>query len=96
MVRSFQYKDIHFKKDDHSDGLVVTGEIANKSGRNYQSVVFRVIVYTKSIAIGSENITINGFLNGQTRSFSKKIEDLVYIKVAKDITNCEIYPTGGY
>jgi hypothetical protein len=96
MLRNFNYANIEFKKQHDGDGLVICGQITNKSGRNYHSVVFRVTVFTKSIPVGSAVVTINGFMNGQTRLFERQVGELNYSKVISRITNHEIYAESAY
>jgi len=96
MFRSFDYRNITFKQDPQGEGLVISGDITNKSGKNYHSVVFRVILFIKSTPIGNTTITINGFANNQTKRFEKQMGELQYKKVAPEITYHEIYPESAY
>ncbi len=96
MFKNFDYRDVGFKKDSESNGLVIFGEIINKSGRTYHSVVFRTIVFIKSTPIGNVAVTVNGFAPNQTKRFEKKIAELEYNKVIADITHHEIYPESAY
>jgi proteasome assembly chaperone (PAC2) family protein len=96
MLRFFRYQNITYKREHQGEGLVVSGEITNASGRSYHSVVFRIVLFIKSIPIGNAVITINGFINGQTRTFEKRVGDLAYNKVIQEITNYDIYPESGY
>ncbi|MDD2689780.1 MAG: hypothetical protein PHT41_06500 [Candidatus Omnitrophica bacterium] len=96
MARFFTYENITFKRHGASESLVVGGDIVNRSGRNYNSVVFRVVLFVKNTPVGSEVVTINGFLSGQTRSFEKPIGDLEYSKIANSITQCDIYAESAY
>ena len=96
MAQLFTYKNINFKKHGASESLVVTGDIVNRSGRNYNAVVFRMVLFVKNTPVGSEVVTINGFLNGQTRSFEKEVGDLDYSRIASSITQCDIYAESAY
>jgi len=96
MWRGFRYDNISFKKDTEGDRLVVSGEITNISGKNYNAVVFRLILFIKGAPIGNIIITIHGFRSGQTKRFEKRTGDLEYSKVAKEISRYEIYPESGY
>jgi len=96
MFKNFDYRNVVFKKDSESDGLVMSGDIINKSGRNYHAVVFKIVIFIKSTPIGSASIAINGFTNNQTKKFEKKIAELSYSKVFADITHYEIYPESAY
>ena len=96
MRANFSYNNIVFKKDSHGEGLVARGEITNKTGRDFHSVVFRLVLFIKNIPIGDVAVTINGFNSGQTRTFEKQVGELVYSKVIKDISRYEIFPDSGY
>lgn len=96
MFKNFDYRNVGFKKDPEGDGLVIYGDIINKSGRNYHAVVFRIIVFIKSTPIGSIATTINGFAHNQTKKFEKKVAELEYSKVISAISHYEIYPESAY
>lgn len=96
MVGIFDFKNIEFKKHEQEDSLVVTGEIANRSGKSYNAVAFRIIVFLKNIPIGNATFTINAFSMGQTKKFTKQIGGLAYSAVIKDINRCEIYAESAY
>jgi hypothetical protein len=92
----FYYHNIEFQRHKSEEWLVAAGEIVNKSGRDFNSIVFKLVIYIKTIAIGSTNVVINGFCNNQMRRFEKQIEELVYHKISKDITHWEMYPESWY
>jgi len=95
MTRRFDYHSIEFKR--HSDGwLVVKGEIINNSGKNFHSVVFRIVVYMRSIPIANTNLVIKGFYSGQTRDFEKQVEELKYDSVIAHDPTCQIFVESGY
>ena len=71
MLRGFHYADVTLKRQVDGQGMLVTGEIINKSGKNYNAVAFRIILFIKDIFIGSATVTINGFCTGQRRRFEK-------------------------
>lgn len=96
MWRGFRYDNAGFKKDTEGDRLVVSGEITNTSGKKYNAVVFRLILFIKDIPISNTVITIHGFRSGQTKRFEKRAGDLEYSRVAKEISRYEIYPESGY
>lgn len=96
MVRNFIYRNIAFKKYEQSEYLVMRGEITNKTGKDYNSVVFRIILFIKNRPHGYGIATINGFNSGQTRSFETLISELNYAEVIKDITGFEIFPESAY
>lgn len=89
MWRNFRYDSIDFKRHTEGDWLVVTGEITNISGRDYNAVSFRVILFTRDIPIGNTIITLHGFRKGQTRCFEKRVEELGYDKVVKSYFSCK-------
>jgi len=98
MIKNFFVNNVTFRKQDLGEGLIVSGEIANKTGKNFQSVVFRIVIFVKnkSLPAGRTLLTINGFSTGQVRVFEKKMEDLAYNEVINSITNCEILVESAY
>ena len=96
MIRQFTYSNITLKQHPEGPWVMAQGEITNKSGRNFHSVVFRIILFIRSTPIGNVTVTINGFLNNQTRQFEKQVGELEYKKVCEDITKIDIYPESAY
>lgn len=92
---NFSYKNIEFKKHATEKWFIITGEIINNSGRNFNAVVFRIILFIKNIPVGNTVITINGFYAGQTRTFETQIGELDY-RIIPEITRCEIYAESTY
>jgi hypothetical protein len=91
----FAYKDIKFQKHAQENWLVVAGEITNSTGRSYHAVVFRGIVFIKTVPVANVAICINGFLAGQTRTFEVRVAELEY-KILPEITRYEIYAESAY
>ena len=93
---NLDYHNIKIDKYENTNQIVVKGEVTNNSGRSYNSVAVRVILFIKNISIANVVFTINGLLNGGNKEFEKVIEDLEYDHVAKDITRYEIYTESAY
>ncbi len=92
---NFTYGNVKFRKQEEGFGLMMEGEITNNSGRSFDSVVFRIVVFIKTVPIASIALTINGFAIGQTKTFERRVEELEY-KITPEITRYEIYPESAY
>lgn len=96
MLRNFYYHNIAFKKDTQSDAAVMMGDITNRAGRDYTSVVFRIMIFgIRKTATGNTLMTINGFNRGQTKIFEKPIVDVMYRDIER-ITRWEICVESAY
>ncbi len=95
MLRNFLVNNIVYEKDKISNAVVITGEISNRSGKDYNAVVFRVILFVREKPVGHGMMTINGFSNGETKMFAKLIReaDFRYITQA---ARTEIIPESAY
>lgn len=91
----FSYDNVHFKKHEQENWLMVTGEITNDSGKNYNAVVFRMVLFIKSIPIGNISINVKGFHAGQTKTFEVQMGELEYSLIPQ-ISRYEIYPESAY
>lgn len=96
MIRNFVYNNVTFKKYDQDIWLVVKGDITNRSGKSYHAVVFRIVLFINALPICNTVVTINGFHNGQTRTFEKPIQEIEYTKVVDKITKYDIYAESAY
>ena len=95
MIKRFEYNNIEFKRS--SEGwLIVKGDVMNSSGKNYNSVVFRIILYIKAIPIGNTTMTIKGFYNSQTKAFERQVEELKFDAVANQNPSCQFYVESAY
>lgn len=96
MDRIFEYRNISFKQRPSSNLSLVTGEVVNKSGRDYSSVIFRLVVFKNTRPIANITFNINGFIAGQTRTFEKHIEDIEYAFLIQNMNRYEIYAESAY
>ena len=92
---NFSYDNIKFKKENEGTGLLMFGEVTNNTGRSYHSVVFRVVIFIKTISVANIVVTVNGFAIGQTKTFEHRFEDLEY-KIIPEITRYEMYAESAY
>jgi hypothetical protein len=95
-MMNFSYHHIKLQREPQGRGLMVKGEIINSSGKNCNAVVFRIVVFVRTMPVGSTTMVISGFMNGQSRTFEKRIEDLEFDKIGNDVTKIEIYPESAY
>jgi hypothetical protein len=95
MLRNFLVTNILFEKDKISNSLVVTGEITNKTGKDYSAVVFRVIVFIREKPMGHTMMTLNGFSNGETKMFAKLVREVDFRKITQS-ARCEIIAESAY
>jgi hypothetical protein len=92
----FDFYNVKIEKAEGSNDLIIKGEITNRSGRSYNAVAIRAILFVKNIQIVNAVVVVNGLLVGQTKRFEKTIEELEYDKVYKDITRYEMYIESAY
>lgn len=82
----FFIKNIEFKKFGSSS--YISGEIMNKSGRDYSTADFKIQVYDKeNIPLTSHRFSINGF----KREDTKKFEEIIVGIQPEDITKYAIF-----
>lgn len=93
---NFNFYNISFARAEHSNQLLVRGEIQNRSGRSYAAVAIRVILFNKNIPLVSTVIVVNGLPDGQSKSFDKRIEEVTYDKALKIMTRNEILVESAY
>ena len=95
-MQAINFYNIKIGPSKSSNQVVVRGEIENKSGKNYNAVAIRIILFIKSTPIANSVLVVNGLFNGMTKSFDKYIEGLRYDKVGKDIDRQELYVESTY
>lgn len=95
----FLYNNVNFKQDVQESALVVTGDITNDSGKDFNAVLFRMTLFIKTRCIGNLTITMNGFRNGQTKTFRESVGALELrtgVKMAPGLLRYEIFPESAY
>jgi len=95
-VLHFNYHNVKIGKGRNTDQVVIKGEITNSSGRDFNAVASRVVLFAKNTAISNSVFVINGMPNGMTRPFEKIIDELEYSQIGKDITHFEIQAESGF
>jgi len=95
-LASFNYFNITISRAQDSKDLVVKGEIENRSSTHYSAVAARIVLFIKNIPIANTVIVINNVPAGSTKVFEKRIEELDYNQVYKDISRTEIYTESAY
>ena len=90
------FYNITFEKADNSKQILIKGEVKNNSGRNYNAVAIRVILFNKNIPIVNTVAVVNGVPNGATKDFEKIVEEIEYDEVAKSINRQEAYIESAY
>jgi hypothetical protein len=93
---NFNFYNVEVKKAETSNQMVVRGDIENRSGRSYNAVAIRIVLFVKNIPVTNTVVVVNGIPNTATKSFEKYVEDLDYTQVGKDITRWDIYTESAY
>lgn len=93
---SFDYFNINFVKEEGGKRLIVKGEVSNHSGKNFNALAIRVVVFNKNIPLANFVIIVNGLMSNQTKSFEKAAEELEYDQVYKNITRFEVVTESAY
>jgi len=92
----FEYRNVEYKRGPPGEGLLITGEIANRSGQSFNSIVFRIVVFARSMPLGNATFAINGFPMYQTRHFEVYISQLTDARIVNSISRWEILAESGY
>ncbi|MGA2775840.1 MAG: hypothetical protein ABSE81_07280 [Candidatus Omnitrophota bacterium] len=93
---NLEYSHIVLEKAKYTGQIVVKGEIANRSGKNYTAVTTRIIIFIKGIPMVNTVLVINNLPTGMTKIFEKYIEGIHYDEVFKDIKRIEVFADEAY
>lgn len=91
----FSYYNMRFRKDVHTDAVIVSGEVRNDSSRDYANVVFRIRLLLGTEIAGETLFTLVDFHRGVVRNFEKMVEG-ASSGILRRSFNFEIYLEGGY
>lgn len=93
---NLEFYNIRIERAEHSNEVVVKGEVTNRTARNFNSVAVRVVLFVKSIAIANFVILINGLYSGASKAFETTVEDIQYDVIGKEINHYEIFAESAY
>ena len=92
---NFFYRHISFKKLGTVPWVYVKGEITNNSRRDYNTAVFRMVIFSKDVAMWNGVIKIRNLKKKQTKFFELFMIGLEHRFIPK-ITKYDIYFERGY
>lgn len=95
-MAQLEFSDITYHKSENNRRLLVRGEIRNSSGRHYNAIAIRLIIFNRNIPLANIVVVINELPNGVTKRFEREAEELEYEQVVKNITRHEVYIESAY
>jgi S-adenosylmethionine synthetase len=93
---NLEYSHIALEKAKYTGQIVVKGEIANRSAKNYTAVATRIIIFIKGYPAANTVLVINNLSAGATKIFEKYVEGIHYDDVFKDIKRIEVFAEEAY
>lgn len=90
-MHSINYHNIKVERFKSSNRILIKGEITNGSGKNYNAVAVRVMLFIKNVITTNEVFLINGLSNGETKAFERHVYDLSPDQSMEDITRFELF-----
>lgn len=95
MYQSFAYYNITFERKGTGSWVYAKGEIANNSGKDYNTALFRIVLFDKSLLLWSGALKVVDFRKGQTKYFELFMEGFDY-RTVPSVTRYDIYFESGY
>jgi hypothetical protein len=93
---NFNFYNVDIRKADSGNQVMVRGDIENRSGRNYNAVAIRIILFINNIPIANTVAVVNGLPNTATKGFEKQLDELDFTQVGKDINRYEVFAEQAY
>jgi hypothetical protein len=95
-MRSLAYHNIKVERFKNSNRLILKGEITNDSGKSYNTIAVRIILFVKNVIVVNEVFPIHDMPNGTTKAFERHIYDLLPGQSLNDITRQELFTENCY
>ena len=95
-MRSLDYHNIKIERFKNSNQLILKGEVSNDSGKSYNSVAVRVMLFVKNVITVNEVFLVNDLVHGATKAFERHIYDLLPGQSFDDITHYELFTENCY
>jgi len=90
-MRSLLYHNVKIERLKNSNQVILKGEITNDSGKAYNAVAVRIILFVKNVITVNEVFLINNLPEGSTKAFERHIYDLKLDQSFDDITRYELF-----
>jgi len=95
-MRSLDYYNVKVERLKNSNRIFLKGEICNSSGKSYNTVAIRFMLFVKNVITANEVFLINDLPNGSTKGFERHIYDLLPGQSFEDITRYELFTENCY
>lgn len=92
---NFTFYNVKFKRMADSNWMAAEGEVTNKSSKNYNVAVFRMVLFEKQLIMWSGVIKVPGLRIGQTKGFEALMDGMSF-ELHSKITRHEIDFESGY
>jgi hypothetical protein len=89
-VIKFNFYHIRFTRGKTEKQLAISGEIENLSGKNYNTVAIRIIIFGGNKAVLNTTIMLRGINYNQTKAFYKQVDVTDSNELLEKITRYEI------
>lgn len=95
-MRSLNYHNVKIERFKNSNRLILKGEITNDSGKSYNAVAVRAMLFVKNVIVVNEVFSINDLPYKATKAFERHIYDLLPGQSFEDITRYELFTENCY
>jgi hypothetical protein len=95
-MRSIDYYKVKIERLKNSNQVFLKGELTNESGKSYNTVAVRIILFVKNVITVNEVFLINDLPHGTTKAFERHIYDLSPGQTTDDITRYELFTENCY
>ena len=92
----FNFYHIRFTRGKSEKHLVISGEVENLSGKDFNSVAIRLIIFGGNKSMLNTVIILRGVNHGQIRAFYKQVDVGNVNELLEKITRHEMLVEGAY
>jgi hypothetical protein len=95
-MRSLDYHHVKLERFKNSNRIILKGEVTNDSGRSYNTVAVRVMLFVKNVVTVNEVFLVHDLPMGTTKAFERHIYDLLPGEAFDNITRYELFTENCY
>jgi hypothetical protein len=95
-MRSLDYHNIKIERFKNSNQVILKGEVSNDTGKSYNSVAIRIMLFIKNVITVNEVFLVHDLQAGITKAFERHIYDLLPGQSFEDITRYELFTENCY
>jgi hypothetical protein len=95
-MHNIEFNKVRFELFRRTNRVIFKCEITNGTGKAYNTVAVRIILFVKNVIVVNEVFLVNSLVNGETKVIERHVYDLQPDQSMDDVTRYELFTENCY